>query len=221
MTRPGRLRALLLLALACASGKTLAAAAAPAPAAGQHAAPTTRGWEFSAVGNAYLLPDEEDFLLGIVTADHGPLHLEARYNYEDRRTGSILAGWTFSGGDKVEWAVTPLFGVAAGDTDAILNGVELSLAWKQLDYYLEGEAAFDLHDTDDNFVYGWSEIGWTPIDWLRVGLVGQRTRVVDTGLDVQRGLLAQGMVGRFTFGADWFNPASDDEFVVAVFEVAF
>jgi len=147
--------------------------------------------------------------------------VEARWNYEDRDTGSALLGWNFSGGEKVEWAVTPLLGAAAGDTDAVLGGVELSLGWKQLDYYVEAEAAYDLHDSSDNFVYGWSELGWTPLDWLRVGLVGQRTRVVDTGLDVQRGVLAQAMVGRFTFGADWFNPASDDEFVVAVFEVSF
>lgn len=185
-------------------------AASPAPA-----------WEFAAVANGYLLPDEDDFLLGIVTADHEAFHLEARYNYEDRHTTSLLAGWTFSGGTSIEWAVTPLLGVAGGDTDAILSGVEFSLAWKQLDYYFEGEAAYDLHDTDDNFIYGWSELGWTPIEWLRVGFVGQRTRVVDTGLDVQRGILAQGILGRFTFGADWFNPGSDDEFVVAVLEVSF
>jgi hypothetical protein len=213
MTRPGCLRAVLLLALACGSGSAVAAeevAAAPAPE-----------WAFSAVGNGYLLPDEEDFLLGIVTADRGPLHLETRYNYEDRRTASILAGWTFSGGDKVEWAVTPLLGAAGGDTDAILPAVELSLAWKQLDYYFEGEIAYDLHDSADNFIYGWSELGWTPVGWLRVGLVGQRTRVVDTGLDIQRGVMAQGIAGRFTFGADWFNPGSDDEFVVAILEVDF
>jgi hypothetical protein len=213
MTRPGRLRAVLLLALACGSGSAAAAeevAAAPAPE-----------WTFSAVGNGYLFPGDGDFLLGVVTADHGPVHLETRYNYEDRHTASILAGWNFSGGEKLEWAVIPLFGVAAGDTDAILPGVEMSLAWKQLDYYLEGEIAYDLHDTADNFIYGWSELGWTPVDWLRVGLVGQRTRVYDTGLDIQRGVMAQGIVGRFIFGADWFNPASDDEFVVAVLGVDF
>ena len=201
-------------AAALAAGRPGTTETPPPPA-------TAPAWEFSAVANGYLLPDEDDFLLGIATADREQLHLEARYNYEDRHTTSVLAGWNFSGGEKVEWAVTPLLGVAGGDTDAILNGVEFSLAWKQLDYYLEGEAAFDLHDTDDNFVYGWSELGWSPYDWLRVGFVGQRTRVVDTGLDVQRGLMAQGIVGRISIGLDWFNPGSDDEFVVAVFEVAF
>jgi len=204
-----------------AAGPPGGRAAAAAPTSAPSTGATTPEWEYAVVGNGYLFPGEGDFLLGIGTADKGALHLEARWNYEDRDTGSVLAGWNFSGGETFEWAVTPLAGVAAGDTDAVLGGVELSLAWKQLDYYLEGEAAYDLHDSSDNFVYGWSELGWMPVDWLRVGLVGQRTRVVDTGLDVQRGLMAQGIVGRFTFGADWFNPGSDDEFVVAIFEVSF
>jgi hypothetical protein len=215
-----------LIAAALATPAAASRATPPVPPAdpSHSAAPpgaAPQEWEYALVGNGYLFPGDGDFLLGIVTADRGPLHLEGRYNYEDRRTGSILAGWTFSGEPAVEWSVTPLLGAAAGDTDAVLGGVELGLAWKQLDFYLEGEVAFDLHDSADNFVYGWSEIGWTPVEWLRVGLVGQRTRVVDTGLDVQRGVLAQGIVGRFTFGADWFNPGSDDEFVVAVFEVTF
>ncbi|HET8948389.1 MAG TPA: hypothetical protein VFQ07_15520 [Candidatus Polarisedimenticolia bacterium] len=205
-------------------GRPHAAEPPPSTPSGTAAASATTAapeWEYAVVGNGYLFPGEGDFLLGIGTADRGALHLEARWNYEDRGTGSALAGWNFSGGEKVEWAVTPLFGVAAGDTDAVLGGVELSLGWKRLDYYFEGEVAYDLHDSADNFVYGWSELGYRPVDWLRVGLVGQRTRVVDTGLDVQRGLLAQGIAGRFTFGADWFNPGSDDEFVVAILEVSF
>jgi len=198
-----------------------AAAERPTPTHAAAPAATTDAWEYSVTGNGYLFPGDGDFLLGIGTADRGAIHLEARFNYEDRDTGSVWGGWNFSGGRTVEWAVTPMFGVAAGDTDAVASGVEFSLAWKQLDYYFEGEALYDLHDTGDNFVYGWSELGWTPIDWLRVGLVGQRTRVYDTGLDIQRGVLAQAIVGRWAFGADWFNPGSDDAFTVLVLEVTF
>ena len=194
----------------------------PVPKAPPPAAPAvTDEWEYSVTGNGYLFPGDGDFLLGIGTADRGALHLEARFNYEDRDTGSLWGGWNFSGGKTVEWTVTPMFGVAAGDTDAVASGVEFSLAWKQIDYYFEGEALYDLHDSGDNFVYGWSELGWTPCDWLRVGLVGQRTRIYDTGLDIQRGVLAQAIAGRWAFGADWFNPGSDDAFTVLVLEVTF
>lgn len=214
MTPARRLLAAALLASALLP-RTVRAADPPDPT------PPASAWEYSLTGNGYLFPGDGDFLLGVATADRGALHLEARYNYEDRDTASFWGGWTWSKGETVTFVVTPMLGVAAGDTDAILPGLELSLAWKQIDYYLESEIALDLHDRDDDFVYGWSELGWTPYEWLRVGLVGQRTRVYDTGLDVQRGVLAQGIAGRFTFGADWFNPASDDEFVVAILGVEF
>ena len=112
-------------------------------------------------------------------------------------------------------------GAVLGDTDGVAPGCKLSLGWKRLDYYLESEVVFDAHHDEDNFIYAWSELGWKPVDWLRVGLVGQRTRVVEDGLDVQRGLLAQAMAGRWTFGVDWFNPLGDASFTVLVATVEF
>ncbi|HEV8201966.1 MAG TPA: hypothetical protein VGS03_18285 [Candidatus Polarisedimenticolia bacterium] len=211
---------------AAAAAVLLGLALAPVPARAADEAPASPetqepSWETTLTGNGYLFPGEGDFLLGIAAAEHGPLHLEGRFNYEDRDTVSFFVGWNWSTGKTVELTVTPMLGAAAGDTDAVVPGLELSLAWKQLDYYLEGEVLFDLHDHADDFVYGWSELGWTPYDWLRVGFVGQRTRTYDTGLDIQRGLLFQGLAGGWSFGVDWFNPRSDDEFTVAVLEVTF
>jgi hypothetical protein len=178
-------------------------------------------WNFSVAGNAYLFPGEGDFVLGIATADRGTLHLEARYNYEDQDTGSLWAGWNWSTGEKVELEITPMLGAVLGDTDGIAPGFELSLVWKRLDYYLESEILFDLNDSDDNFVYSWSELGVSPWDWLRAGLVGQRTRTYETGLDIQRGVFAQAVLGRVSLSLDWFNPASEDEFTVVLIDFEF
>jgi len=57
-----------------------------------------------------LAPDDSNFLLVIATADRGALHLEARYNYEALDTGSLFAGWTFAGGDKLTYELTPMLG---------------------------------------------------------------------------------------------------------------
>jgi hypothetical protein len=62
-----------------------------------------------------LLPDERNYAQPTVTADHGGgLHLEARYNYEERDTVSVWAGYTFSGGNAISWEVKPLLGVVVG-----------------------------------------------------------------------------------------------------------
>src|SRR6185503_2129469 len=57
-------------------------------------------WSFSASVYTYLLPDEGNYAQPTFTVDHdNGLHLEARYNYEDLKTGSLWAGYRFGGGD--------------------------------------------------------------------------------------------------------------------------
>jgi hypothetical protein len=228
MTHPGRLLAGAALALGLVPGLAFAQQppatpppTAPPAAAATAAAPPARDWAFSVSGNDYIFHGEDDLLMGVATADHGALHLETRYNYEARNTASVWGGWNWSTGTKVEFEITPMLGAVFGDIDGVAPGCKLSLGWKRFDYYLESEVVFDAHHDEDNFIYAWSELGWKPVDWLRVGLVGQRTRVVEDGLDVQRGLLAQAIVGRWTFGADWFNPLGDASFTVLVATVEF
>ncbi len=84
--------ALLVPVLACAAPDSGDAPSPPSPA-------SAPGWAFSATGMYYFPPDQDNFLLVIGTADRGSLHLEARYNYEALDTGSLFAGWTFSGGN--------------------------------------------------------------------------------------------------------------------------
>jgi hypothetical protein len=236
MTHSGRLlaaaAAAAVLMIGLAPVRALAGEAPPAapvsaapaaPAADAATAPEAaeRDWAFSVSGNAYLFPGDDDLVMGVATADRKSLHLETRYNYEDRNTWSFWGGWTWSTGTKVEFEITPMLGAVTGDTDGVAPGLEMSLAWKRLDYYLESEHVFDAHNHEDNFYYAWSELALKPVDWLRVGLVAQRTRVFESDLDIQRGLLAQATVGHWTFGVDWFNPLGDDTFTVVVATVEF
>ena len=63
-------------------------------------------WQFSADANFYLIPDDF-FVLPILRADNNKLHLEARYNYEDRQTFSGWIGYNFKGGNNLEYTITP------------------------------------------------------------------------------------------------------------------
>src|SRR5947207_13236257 len=45
-------------------------------------------WNFSAWAEMFIIPDEEDFFNPTFYARHKSLHLEGRYNYEDRNTVS-------------------------------------------------------------------------------------------------------------------------------------
>ena len=78
---------------------------------------------------------------------------------------------------------------------------------------------FDAHDSADSFFYNWSELTFGPADWLRVGLVTERTRVYETERDVQRGLLVGITYKNLEATTYVFNP--DDSEPVVVFSVAF
>ena len=57
-------------------------------------------WSFSLATSGYLVPHDQSYVSPTFTADHRWLHLEARYNYEYQKTGSLWAGYNFSVGNK-------------------------------------------------------------------------------------------------------------------------
>ena len=199
LPRAAMAAALLVPVLACAATD---AGDAPSPSSSANAP----GWAFSATGMYYALRDQGDFLLTIATAERGPLHLEARYNYEALDTGSLFAGWKFSGGDKLSYELTPILGAVFGATQGIAPGFEASLAYGIVDFYIEAEYLQDFENHGDSFAYAWSELGFSPLECLRFGLVGQRTRVYSSDRDIQRGGFAQITAGKVTFGLYVFNP---------------
>ena len=200
--------ALLLSALTCAAqdGNGF-------PASSLNAAST--GWAYSATAQYYSFRDQDDFTLAVATAEHGPLHLEARYNYEAIDSGSLFAGWKFSGGEKLTYELTPILGAVFGQKEGIAPGFEAALAYGVADFYIEAEYVRDLEVKEDSFTYAWSEFGFTPWEWLRFGFVGQRTMVYQSDRDIQRGGFAQLMYGKATLGVYVFNPDdSDNRFMV-------
>lgn len=147
-------------------------------------------WSFYLSGYAYFIPEDRDFILSIFTADRGALHLEARYNYENFQTGSLFLGYNFSAGKKLQFEATPMFGVLIGATSGIAPGVRVVLGYEQFELSTDAEYVFDRENSADNFFYDWSELSYAPSDWVRLGIVTQRTRILETELELQRGLLA-------------------------------
>ena len=208
-----------IAALAAALASTAVSAQ---EATGRRAAPPEKpSWEFALTAFPTDVRGGDNYTSGIGVADRGPLHLEARYNYESIGARSAYVGWTFSGGDALTWEVTPLIGGAWGTTEAVVPAVEASVAWQRLDFYVEAQYVRDRHDQHDSYFYAWSELGFRPIEPLRLGLVAQRTRAYGGERDVQRGPFVQVTWRRVTIGAFWFNPGSSEQVFVASIGAAF
>jgi hypothetical protein len=178
-------------------------------------------WSFEATAYPTHVRGGERYTSGIMSADRGPLHLEARVNYESVGTRSAYVGWTFSGGESLSWEITPILGVAWGDIRALVPGVEWSLAWGPFDFYSEAQWVNDRASHNDSYIYSWNELGYRATDWLRLGVAGQRTRVYGGDRDLQRGPFVQLSMGRVTLGGYWFNPGSSDQVFVGSIGVAF
>jgi hypothetical protein len=187
-----------------------------------HAAAEEPSWEFTATGYWNEIRGGDGYANGIFTADRGPLHLEARINYEARHAQSAFVGWTFSTGTHVTLEVTPILGYVGGDVRGAIAGFEATVAWGRFDWYVEAEYVHDRAGGQaDSYTYAWSELGFRPIEPLRLGIVAQRTRAYGGDREVQRGGFVQYEIGKFTAGLYWFNPGSDDQVVIGALGVSF
>jgi len=214
-----------LVALAILAFTAGAEAQETAPAAVPPAAPAPEteasSWEFGLSGALYVLPDEEDFVQPTFRADHGLFHFETRYNYEDRDSVSFFAGANLELGDEVKLVLTPMIGGLAGQTDGIIPALEADLTVGPFEAYGEAEYVFDLGDSDSKYFYMWSELSLWPTEWLRAGVVTQRTRVYQTDRDIQRGLLVGFTFRKLDGTVYFFNPGADDHYTVVSLGLSF
>ncbi len=173
-------------------------------------------WELEASLATYVLRGESDYLQPTVRADRGGLHLEGRYNYEDRRTLSVFAGWNVPVGGEtgLRLQLTPMFGVAAGRTLGVAPALLLALAWGPLTFDSESEYVVDARERASSFFYSWSELAAQIGSALIAGLVVQRTRVFHTTREVAVGPRVGVSFEKLEAAAYLFDPFDHARFLV-------
>jgi hypothetical protein len=177
-------------------------------------------WSIDASVLFYFIP-EDFFILPIIKADKNKLHLETRYNYEDRNTYSFFGGYNFTGGKKIEYTITPMLGAVIGNSDGIAPGLEMDFRLGKFELYSEMEYLIEFNDKSKGYYYNWTEITYAPRDWLWLGITGQRTRLYQSSLDIQRGILGGLSWGNFSATGYLFNPFSEDTFVLVSLGISF
>lgn len=96
---------------------------------------------------------------------------EARYNYEDFKTASFHVGKNFSKEGKFSYSITPLVGGLVGQTNGFSLGSNVELDWKKLNWFTQTQYVF----SSESFLYTWSELFYSPTDWLYAGAAVQHT----------------------------------------------
>ncbi|MBE0571063.1 MAG: hypothetical protein IH618_05910 [Ignavibacteriaceae bacterium] len=170
----------------------------------------TSEWKLSVETDLYFT--DPFVFLPIFIADKGNLHLEARYNYEDLKTFSGWVGYNFFGGEEFEYFVTPMIGVAVGRTDGIAPGLEFTLGYAGFELYSESEYLFDFASSEYNFFYSWTDLTYSPLDWLWFGISGQITKVIESELETDRGLILGCFYKNFEITGYFYNAFTNDDF---------
>ena len=199
---------------AIASSLTLRLAAQTTANAGPDVNPPAKAWEASVTVDGYLVPHAEFYVSPTIAADHGWLHLEGRYNYEDQKTGSLWFGVNLNAGNTLALRVTPMIGGVFGNTTGVAPGCEISLSYKRLEFYSALEYVFDTKDRSGSFFYSWPQLTYSPREWLHFGIVAQRTKAYQTDLDVQRGVFGGVSYKKINFTTYVFNAGWTDPTVV-------
>jgi hypothetical protein len=189
----------------------------PAPTLEPGAGGEELSWSTSIELYAFDPPEDDAYLSPIARFGHGAWRFEARYQYEDLDTGSLFAGRAFSFGETMTLELVPLLGLVAGDTDGVAPAIEAEIAWRAFSWSSESEYVIDLDDRDDSFFLSWNEIAYSPAEWISVGFVGNRSRVYEQDLEVDRGLLVGVSGGSFGFTVYWFNPDRDESYLALAF----
>ena len=209
------------VAIALAPGPAAAQSPAPVPASAPAVAPAAPSWSGALDVNVYLHVEDGDFVMPVVRADRGALHLEGRYQYEDRRTFSAWAGWTFEAGTGLHLEVVPMAGVIVGRTNGVAPGLEIALSWKTIELYSEGEYVFDVEGRENDYFYNWSQLTWQASGWLGLGLATQRTRLYQSDLSIERGLFAAVTRGPVTLSVYGFNLDGESPFAIVTVGIGF
>jgi hypothetical protein len=201
------MRIIILISLFACSSFLLHAQAAGDSAANK--------WSGSAEAYYYFIPGEKIPPTITVLADHSSIHIESRFNYEDKNSLSAFAGWNFEKQyNKLDITVTPMAGAIVGHTNGILPGLEFNASYKKFTLYSENEYMLDFKGRENYFFYSWSELNAQTFKNVRVGVLAQSLRWFKTKFDIQRGVYAEYNIGSFTFDAYYFNLFTNSDFAI-------
>ncbi len=178
-------------------------------------------WSFYAEADYYIFPADQNILMLVATADRDILHLEARYNYEDRNTASLFGGLNFSFGNQLKLSLTPMAGLVFGSLNGAVPGLETDLSYKIFDLSAQSEYVIDFSGKENDFGYTYLQMGATLLKKLKLGMAAQRTHAYKTDLDLQRGVFMGYGFHTINAAFTWFNPFTTSYFFVATLSINF
>jgi hypothetical protein len=139
---------------------------------------------------------------------------EARYNYDEVNTFSLLGGKSFYTGRNKGFVITPMAGFAMGDFSGVTIG--LNTEYESGDFYFNNQSQYSFSSTQyySDFAFTWAEIGYQPLPWLFGGLSCQYTKENNAEGLFEPGVMAGVAFKRVSFPLYYFNNFKGSSFFI-------
>lgn len=123
--------------------------------------------------------------LGYASIYYKKNYWEARYNYEDTKTLSLLWGHPFYVSKKMELEIIPTVGLSAGNFSGLSHAVQINAESKRFELYLLNQYSFSFTDVNKSFFFNWSEVLYKFKEVVKLGAALQYTESMPqkTGLE--------------------------------------
>ena len=115
-------------------------------------------WECSLSTSTYLVQNGRDYANPNLVVDRDWLHLEARYNYEAIKTGSLWLGYNFSVGKKLVLEAAPCSAACSETSPESPQAIRSRSVTSQSSSSLKASISSMLETRSGNFFYSWSEL---------------------------------------------------------------
>lgn len=102
--------------------------------------------------------------------DNKGWYAEARYNYDESNTFSILGGRSFHLDKNDYSSIVPMIGLSFGDFEGITIAGNFTYERGLFFFNSQNQYTFSTNSKDPHFFFNWSEIGFQPKNWIFGGL---------------------------------------------------
>lgn len=141
-------------------------------------------------------------------------YAEGRYNYEALNTFSLYMGRTFSGASGLSYSISPIAGAVVGEFNGGSVGANVSLGYKNFYLYTQPQYSFSVENAINNFIYSWTDITYSPLNWLSVGVSLQHTKPYKTKGYIENGLVVEAAYKKFTFPVYIYSPHNNNRSIL-------
>jgi len=141
-------------------------------------------------------------------------YAEGRYNYEDINTFSLYMGKTFAKESKLSYSVSAMAGAVIGNLNGGSLAANISIGYKNFYLFSQPQYTFSLENSVNNYTYHWTDLTYSPLDWLSLGLSVQHTKPHYSGSSLEKGIVAEIAYKKWSFPVYAFSPQNSDRYFV-------